>query len=636
MAKKQDKNSDRALEVMFGASNAKAKKAKKEKKKKTLPADDVAPAPKKRLGSKGVLIIITAAVLLGAIIATSVFFIIDAYNKDENFDYIESNLSKYLEFTDSSDDNSDSSDDDSASSNGNSAVSYKDYTIDIAIAPPHTKNEDGTGVSDVEVAILNLIASERTLVGDGVKQTNLTVGAGDNVYIWYRGYLKHPETGEKIVVSGMSNFGNSTSSELGIGTGSFVPGFELGLVGTDPTQYARFIKITEGSVDPTQHVAYVSYTRQEYDTENDVVKGSKQTGTKVRVDLKDSEDAEELFGAGFISAINGTAVGQKLEFKTTINGTTYKYTDTTVDFVTTCEDTATNGGIPIKTVECYFPYDYGTTGLSSASLRNETAYFEVYIEFVQDYSVPEWGDEYLKEYLAESGSPITEAELTQKYEGNTLVQKYEAYVAESLQLAYEEERRALIEDAMWAHYLDIVKVNRYPGNKVDEIYDEYVDDVYYQFDTSGGGLTNSDGEYETYEDIDSFACAYLSLDEGADWKSVLKTMSQELVKERLILYYIMKAENLTPTEEVLNAKYEALRAEYLDEYIKQYLEYEEKTRADYTDEEYATFVADREKEIFDYYDEDYFTETAYYEIVLDTLVNWPTVNDLTDGAYNYS
>ncbi len=626
MAKKQNKNkaADRVEEVMFGSASAKSKKQKKEKRKRDIPADDIAAPQKRRLSPKALIIIITSAVLLGAIIATCIFFIIDAYNRDEDFDYIESDLSKYIEFVDSSDGGSDSS-------GGNFAVSYKNYSIDIAIAPPHTKNEDGTGVSDIEVAILNLIASERKLVGEGLKQANLTVGVGDNVYIWYRGYLKHPETGEEIAVSGMSNFGNSGSAELGIGTGSFIPGFELGLVGTDPTQFARFSKITEGTVDKTKHVAYVSYTRIPEGGKS----SDKQTATNVRVDLKDAEAAEETFGEGFISAIEGTAVGSNLNFSTTINGKKYNYSDTKVNFVTVCEDTSTNGGIPVKTVECYFPYDYGTTGLSSAKLRNETAYFEVYVEYVQDYSVPEWGDEYLKGYLAEKESPITEAELVGKYEGATLTERYEKYVADTLQNEYEEERRALIEDAMWEYYLANVKVKKYPGIKVDAIYKEYVDDVYYQFDSSGGGLTNNDGEYEVFETVDEFAVAYLSLSEGADWQSVLKSMSEELVKERLILYYIMKAENLTPTEAALNEKYAALRDEYLEEYIKQYLEYEEKTRDDYTDEEYAVFVAEREKEIFEYYDEDYFIETAYYEIVLDTLVTWPTVNDLSGGAYDY-
>ena len=93
----------------------------------------------------------------------------------------------------------------------------------------------------------------------------------------------------------------------------------------------------------------------------------------------------------------------------------------------------------------------------------------------------------------------------------------------------------------------------------------------------------------------------------------------------------MQQENLTPTAEVFEQRLAALKQEYIDEYINQYAAEFEVDLSKYTEAEYAAFVAKREKELFEYYDEAYFRETTYYEIVLDTLLTWPTVITMDEG-----
>ena len=191
----------------------------------------------------------------------------------------------------------------------------------------------------------------------------------------------------------------------------------------------------------------------------------------------------------------------------------------------------------------------------------------------------------------------------------------------------------MVEDEMWNYFLDKAVVKKTPGVKVEAIYQEYVDDVYYQFDQTGGSIQDPyTEEYKNYETIDEFAVAYLGLtySENQDWKSVLYTMSENLVKERLVMYYLMQQEDLFPSKSEFEEELAKVKQEYVDEYIKQYLEYEEKTRADYTDEEYEQFVEDRMAELFDYYDEEYFEETTYYEIALRSFITWANVTTL-DG-----
>ena len=192
---------------------------------------------------------------------------------------------------------------------------------------------------------------------------------------------------------------------------------------------------------------------------------------------------------------------------------------------------------------------------------------------------------------------------------------------------------------MWTYYLKNAKIIKYPESKVDEIYREYYDDVLYQFDYTGGSISlgydlDGDGmdDTETYDNIDDFAEAYLGIyNYDESWQEVLRGMSEDLVAERLVLYYLMQVENLTPTEEVLATRLAEVKQEYIDEYLLQYSDEFEIDLSKYTEEEYAKYVEDRKLELFEYYDEAYFLETTYYEIVLDTLLTWPTVITMDEG-----
>ena len=623
MAKKQKNDAtDRFKEVLFAKPKVESEKDKlkrekreaKEAKKRERAAAKREKAdlkgPSKKLSPTAIVVIITAVIAFVAVAVLAVYFIVDRYKKDPNFDYLEADLNKYIEFT----------------------KPYDNFAVNIVLAKPHEKRADGTGVSDLEAEILYLLAKNREVVGDGAANTEFTtVGVGDDANIWFRGYLKHPETGEEVIVSGLTNFSNKNATAVSIGLGTFFArGLEAALVNVDSfADYAKFEKISSGTVDKDQHIVYVSFTRDiKSDTATDKI-----TGSSVRIDLSDVETVKENFGEGFIEAIHGKTIGKDYEsrFETTMNNKTYTYTNVTVDFVTTCEKESTNGGKQVLVVEAYIPYTSSTT-----YLRNETVYFEVYVDSVVDYVADEWNDAFVEKLVGATDAEITKEELVAKYDGQTLTDRYEKYLEASLDALYEDERKELIEEEVWNYYLKNAKVLRYPGEKVDAIYAEYEADVRKQFRDSEGMLWNElDEQYDEFATLDEFAVAYLGIAAGEDWKATLRTMSESLVKERLILYYIMTEKNLTPTAEALAAEVASLKDEYLDEYLAQYLTRVQKTREDYNDTEWAEFVAARTKELFDYYDDDYFTETAYYEIVIETIITWPTVSDVEAGSYPY-
>ena len=567
--------------------------------------------------NKIIALSLVGALLLGAIII-SIFAIIDYVKRDPNFDYLTANLDRYVYI---------------------SEEDYKDYELKVDIAKPHD--------IDVDVVLLNLLAGSAQLPenGDGAAYytSNRVMGPGDHAFIYYRGYLKDDD-GNTVEVSGMCNFSSANSQELTLGSGQFVPGFELALSGRNIDEFPTFVKITEGKVSD-QMIAYVSYTRKlkGSTSDSDTVKVS-----NARVDLADQSELNSL-GEDFKQYIVGAEIGVKKDIADVkIGEKTYNYTDFKIEFATECEKPATNGGKAIQVIECYFPYDYGTVGTSSAYLRNETAYFEVYVEKMQDYTAPVLDEDFIKTVVGKEDSPITEEELNEKYEGDDLVEKYKAYVEEYLWELYEEEYRSAVEDAMWEHYLSKAQFKKYPGVKVEPIYQEYIDDVYYQFEQTGGTYQDSlTGEYKTYESIDEFAISYLNLtySSNKDWRDVLYKMSQSLVGERLIMYYLIEKLNIEITDELLTKTVADVKQEYLDEYIKQSLEYEkeqyeasnpDKKFEKPTGEEYDEFVEEKKSELFSYYNDDYFTETAYYEIALDRFLELPKVSTLDDRhAYPY-
>jgi len=537
---------------------------------------------------------------------------IDDSQPDAKFDYTESDLSKYVEL---------------------SKEDYKGYTLDLAIAKPHD--------IDVDVAILNLISSEkyRTLEGNGAYLTGVAPTPGDKVVVRFRGYTLDDKGNKDPLPPILSNMTAASGLEIQIGEAntSLPIGFELGIIDKDPTDYAKFEKITEGKAKDHENgddwVIYVTYTRtlkKSIGTDNekkDTVKGS-----SIRMDLSDVEALETKYGKGFVETVKAYSIGQTYSVELDIGDEEYRYTSLKIDFATTCEkqETSENGKAPLV-VEGYFSYDFGTAEILG-EYRNKTVYYEVYIEKVIPYTVKsvnaetgkeELTEEFILELIEDEDSTLTREELD-AFKGETLLEKYRAYAKNALDEAYKEALDIMIENAMWERYLAKAKILKYPEIKVTEIYDEYVKDVYYQFEQNGGSLQDqTTGDFTSYESVEEFAIAYLGLTEGTDWRATLKTMSENLVKERLILFYIMRQENIMPTEDALNKKIKELKDEHLDEYIKAYLARIEKKKSDYTDEEYKEFVAERTEEIFSYYDDDYFKETAYYEIGLEHFLKFP-------------
>ena len=520
---------------------------------------------------------ITAALLLVVIICITLITTSCA-NK---FDYLKSDLHDYVEFTDS----------------------YKDFKLSVDIAKPHD--------IDVEVTILNMLYSDRETNPryNGATVTSaITLTAGDVVDLWYRGYLKDDD-GNEVFVDGMCNFTGANPTSLALGSNNFVPGFELNLVGKNTGDIPKLEKITKGAIteDMIVYVNFVSTKGSDAST--------KTTNSGIRIDL--STDVDAKYGAGVKDKILNMNVGDSLDFTTNIGSTSYTYTDFTVSFATTCEKN------PVV-IECYFPYDYSMT-----TLRNETAYFEVYVDGVVVYDCPEFTDEYLQKKIEDEKIAVTMEQLNE-YEGDTLTAKYRKFAEKTMYELYESTYASMVEEAMWEYLTKISKATKYPKKEVEKIYDDYVADLSEQFLSDGGVITNSYGQSQTYTTFDAYLQAYFGLSTTQSWKDVVYAECEGYVKERLVLFYILREENLLPSDEEFQAEYDKLVKEYHDEAIAQFLYYAGKTKDDYTEEEYAEIVDECLDLVFDSFNEEYFKIKVYYSVLAKKAIIWPEVSTLDD------
>ena len=532
----------------------------------------------KNINVKNRLVRSAVAALLLAVILCTTLITTSCAGK---FDYLKTDLQDYIEFTES----------------------YKDFKINVDIAKPHD--------IDVEVSIINMLYDDREKDPryNGATVTSpITLTVGDVVDIWYRGYIKD-ENGEEIFVDGMCNFSGKTPASLALGSNGFVPGFELNLIGKNTGDMPKFEKITNGAITEDM-IVYVSYSSTKgTDT------STKTTKSGVRIDL--SGDVDTVYGAGVKDKILGMNIGDSLDFTANIGDASYTYTDFTVSFATTCEKN------PVV-IECYFPYDY-----SMATLRNETAYFEVYSEGVVVYDCPEFTDEYLQKKIEDGELNVTLDKLNE-YEGDSLTDKYRDFAKKTMYELYESTYDSKVEAAVWEYLIKISKANKYPKKEVEKIYDDYVADLSAQFLANGGVITNNYGQSQTYETFDAYLQAYFGLSSKQSWKDIVYAECEAYVKERLVLFYILKAENLLPSDEEFKAEYDKIVKQYHDESIAQYLEYAGKTKDDYTEEEYKIVEENCLDLVFSNFDEDYFELRVYYSTFAKAAITWPEVSTLDD------
>ncbi len=188
-----------------------------------------------------------------------------------------------------------------------------------------------------------------------------------------------------------------------------------------------------------------------------------------------------------------------------------------------------------------FPKDY-----HSAELAGKSVIFKVWIEYVIQYTVPEFDDNYVKNTL--------------KFDGTA--EEYRDEVKQELQAEATAKAEDEALSAIISKLMDDATIKGYPEQSVDYWYAAYVDqyEYYMQYYSMYGYKFNS---------LDEFVTTYLGLKEGEDWKEKTVEFAKEMVVNALVHHIIAEQQGMTVTDEEFTETVKEL-AEYYSSESKKY------------------------------------------------------------------
>ena len=532
---------------------------------------------KKRLDRTRIFLIIFAAVALVALVASLVIGIV--LSRNDTVDYMKLKLSRYVDVPESV---------------------YKGYKVSVSI--PEVTDED------VAAEILSIRCANKTAHSGGpvYNETGVTVSLGDVVNLYYRGYTL--EGGVKKYFDGGCNFGDAiTELEIGTGdftagtdSGTFIKGFDTELIGKNQTGYATVSTVTDGLTKPGDMIK-LTYSVSYAD-------GKSAYSKTVLINLSDTT-LDERWGEGFSAYFNnpdGIKIGE--QFAT-------KKEDDAPLYVSTIKETEDGKG-----QDCYFdmsisavyrvsdeekmeinvkfPDDY-----QAEELKGKDATFEIYITTVKDYDVPELDDKFITETLK-----LTEEELS-SYSGGGLVEKYTSYVEAQLNEIRNDSVTKVIADAFWEQAVKGSTFKKLPKKDVKAMYNSYLASLQSEF-------TNQAESYQN--NFDAFARVQLGLDAMGDWEAELMKFSEESIKQKLVFYFVVRKENLIPTDE----EYRKLHDEIFADYLQNALDASNITE---DSEGYDEIVERYSKMVMATYGEEYFDELVRQEFAMEKIAGFADV-----------
>ena len=481
-------------------NNNKAQDTNK-KKQVALTPEQEASAAKKKLIIKITAIALAVAALVGIIIG----IVITVRNNNRRLDYLNDDLSKYVSIDPSA---------------------YKNFPVSANIPEPSEMSLQNA---------INKIVYQYRNTEDYVYVSNAIIGVGDSVSLYYRGYTLG-EDGTKNYFDGGCNFNSSKEHVLGIGSGSFIDGFEYNLIGKNASDYATLEKISDKGVDvKATDIVLVSYSVTRKD-------GTTLSTQKAMIDLADP-NVDKIWGTGFAEywQTNNVVVGTEVQILTEEND---------VYYITVSEAYRINKNEthPVLDIEAYFPVGY-----QEASLAGKTAHFEVFVTGVQRYEVPEFNDEFITEKLKLKAEDLAD------YDGETLADKYKDKLMKELW----EEHEASIQDAIatvfWDHILAVAEFKKLPKGDLED----YYDNLYTQ-------IQNAYPNYQSqFSSFDDFAIAYMGLEQGSDWRAALRSDAETSIKQKLAFYCVIRQQGFIPTDEEYQQQYNEIFNAMVESYISQ-------------------------------------------------------------------
>ena len=612
----------------------------------------------KRLSPIHIVALICAAVIFVTVVVSSIFYIRNAVQGTKReFDYTKETLTDYITLGD-----------------------YENLTV----APEYNKLR----AVDVKNSILALVAGEKNYSSDEITSYNTAtkITTGDVVNIYYRGYVLE-EDGSRDYMNGMTNLAGSTyatmkSYALSIGADTFIAGFSLALDGKTVGDFPKMEVTRNDEVVTGDVIAFVTYTRYPMTTNQYSgveTQGTVESATSTIVDLTDKEAVIAAYGEGFYNAIVGVANDPETEADETIaaakangenvvtnttkgirttteDGTNYKYTKIAVEY-TMAADYYEN----YQPIEVQFPADYSTT-----SLAGKTAYFQILIESVKEYSYTINGadvkdvvtlenvdsdDEAVKAAARAVINPILKealkdnddfmATVTLPEEGAEDTNDYYQLYTDYLFAKDEEDNAVKYKNALYQAIIDALVDSTEVKAEHPDVQAKYEASLITfrtSYNENGSGYT-----IEEYAEIviggDHYVYVYEDENgewkvlEGTpaeddtteykkvfDWKAAVMQLSVDYYTEKMAVHQIIKDKNLN-VDGAYDAAYAAICDEYSAEYKKSYCTSNGIDIDNMTAQEKQAVDAAAKSYLQSSLGFEYLKDRAYYQLVLDYIID---------------
>ena len=346
------------------------------------------------------------------------------------------------------------------------------------------------------------------------------VADGDNLKLYYKGVLVGKDGTETPFNGGtVMTFGSPTN--LVIGSGTFIDGFEEGLIGVVPKDTYFFETETTAKI-AEDSVAHLTYTGT-YEGASKPI-----TGDKKLHDL-----SKKPFCDAFAAELYGASVGETREFTCEYDANGDK-TNETVTFTVTVNDILR---LQATTVTVTFPTVYP----SSPDLAGKNAKFYVWIEAIQEIEPATLNATFLKDVLKyETEETDVVAAFCREYLDNM-----------------QEQRDAVNENdtlnGIWDCLFEKATFKKLPEGEAEaaaksmkeeaEYYHSYYINQGYSFKSLGDFVI----QYYGLKDKDAATF---------DVDAYFKAEAEKSVKRYLIFWYLLEEYGLTISDEALDEEEE--------------------------------------------------------------------------------
>ena len=575
MAKNKKKKKS-ASATSKGVTSA-SKKSKQSPKK-------AARKPLSRRAKIAILCVSLAVLLVAGIVIGTV-----VYLNNRPFDFYKEDISKYISLD---------------------KEAYRQYALTMKI--------DGITEQVIDERIHQILNEHKssTALNSGKSDRNTEIKVGDIVTIFYRGYY-FDENNNRVEFDGGSNIqyssGKVTPTTLTIGSGAFFSGFETGLIGKIPEQYANLTPQTEGYVEEGD-VVYVQMSA--------VLPGNRSFNNKVvRIDL-DDPNLEKDWGVGFKEYLIGRELRQNdpspapFELPEAVEGQEVVYYTNVKPMFKAADE---NDMEPIV-VETYCSINY----TNAPELAGKTLYFEVYVRGTVHYNTPTLTEDFIRNTLK-----LTDEDL-EKFEGDDILTKFRGYVREELMNGYKtgsnviagylETYDSMLDELIMEHLNEITKIIKIPRRAIQPVYEEYIDSMIADFEY----YKNT---YD-YTSVEQYMMDATGTDSVQKADEMIWYLAANAVKEQMAIFLIAREEGLIADEATLKAEADAM----LDDVVQYYVDgYYADTFAKYTPEEYTKAYEELKNNLRAQYTEEVLIENAIYERVFEFLRSCPTVTLIGRG-----